>query len=453
MLYGLLKGLAVLALRWFYRDIEVIGLEAIPQTGPIILAVNHPNSVIDALAVVTTVPRRITLTAKATLFRIPGLGSLLRALHFVPLRRVVDEHAGGSAEATDRERNEAAFDAIVGVLSAGGAVLIFPEGRSHSESLMSPLKTGLARVALQAREAGGVRGIQIIAVGLTFDQKWRARSRLAVIIGESIDLDGWASTASASVPALMERVDVALRAVTLNFPTVDEAATVEEISRTLSALFDSPRPLGAPDRPLAEEVALIRRVAAARKSRDPEVESAAADLTARLRSFRSELKARGLAIGDLAIPTGLVPGARFVVREGLVIAGPGILALWGRINHALPLSLAARLAQHLSAGPEDPAMYTLGLALAFLAIAYAIQTTIVWRLAGPAWATAYLLTLPFFGIWDERFRDRMRRAAKRVRGFWHLRLDPSLQPRLMQEAATLRADALRIEELARGRMA
>ena len=55
--YALLRALAGIALRWYYRDIHVEGLERIPRHRPLILAVNHPNALVDALLVAWVVPR------------------------------------------------------------------------------------------------------------------------------------------------------------------------------------------------------------------------------------------------------------------------------------------------------------------------------------------------------------------------------------------------------------
>jgi 1-acyl-sn-glycerol-3-phosphate acyltransferase len=36
----ILRALGRLALRWFYRDVEVIGMERVPVDGPVLLASN-----------------------------------------------------------------------------------------------------------------------------------------------------------------------------------------------------------------------------------------------------------------------------------------------------------------------------------------------------------------------------------------------------------------------------
>jgi len=127
-MYALLRALAGIALRWFYRSIQVEGRERISRRGPILFVVNHPNALVDAMLVGWAVPRRVLLTAKATIFRNPLGAMLLRWVGVVPLRRASDEKA---KRETDRSRNDDTFLAVRKALQLGGAVLIFPEGKSH----------------------------------------------------------------------------------------------------------------------------------------------------------------------------------------------------------------------------------------------------------------------------------------------------------------------------------
>ena len=50
-MYVLLRAIAGIALRWYYRDIHVEGLDRIPRRRPLLFVVNHPNAFVDALLV------------------------------------------------------------------------------------------------------------------------------------------------------------------------------------------------------------------------------------------------------------------------------------------------------------------------------------------------------------------------------------------------------------------
>jgi 1-acyl-sn-glycerol-3-phosphate acyltransferase len=155
MIYVLLRWVSGIALHWFYDDISIVGAEKIPVGGPLLIAANHQNALVDSLIVGWLVPRRIAMTAKATLTDNPLTAILFQTLHVVPLRRVSDEVSKQNGFPLDRSRNAQAFEEIFKLLERNGALLIFPEGKSHNEAGLEPLKTGLARVALQASNERG----------------------------------------------------------------------------------------------------------------------------------------------------------------------------------------------------------------------------------------------------------------------------------------------------------
>src|SRR6185295_4782888 len=162
--------------------------------------------------------RRVLLTAKATLFEHPLLAPLLRQVGVVPLRRAADERtaaqrAAAATGAISATRNDDAFQAVREALGLEGAVLVFPEGISHDRPELAPLKTGAARMAIDARSAG-IRGVAILSIGLVYERKEAPGSRVLVRIGQPIDIDRWfveATTPDAS--SLTAQIDEALRLV------------------------------------------------------------------------------------------------------------------------------------------------------------------------------------------------------------------------------------------------
>jgi hypothetical protein len=108
------------------------------------------------------------------------------------LRRTSDELRNASTTTIDRTRNVGAFKQLLTVLRKSGAVLIFPEGKSHNENGLEPLKTGLARLALEARTESSVEGLKILPLGLVFEDKGTPGTLAAAHVGEAIDMDVWA---------------------------------------------------------------------------------------------------------------------------------------------------------------------------------------------------------------------------------------------------------------------
>ena len=185
MIQRLARWLSGIGLHWFYSDIRITGLDRIPLHGPILVAMNHQNALVDAMLALDVVPREVRITAKATLGDTVAGAALMKAAHIVPLSRASDR-----AVAHDPLRNRRSFEAIIEELRADGAVLVFPEGTSHNDPELAPLRTGLARVALRAREAN-VHGIRIVPIGTTFADKAEPNTVVSVQIGEPISMDDW----------------------------------------------------------------------------------------------------------------------------------------------------------------------------------------------------------------------------------------------------------------------
>lgn len=191
MIYRILKWIAGIALHWFYGEVQVTGHVELPADAPLLIAANHQNALVDSLIIGWMLPRRVAMTAKATLTRNPFIGALFKLAGVVPLRRVSDEVQIRGRKQFDPSRNSAAFEEILNVLAARGAVLIFPEGKSHNGSGLEPLKTGLARLALQARDERAVKNVIIVPVGLVFQDKGTPDSGVTAQIGEPIRMDLW----------------------------------------------------------------------------------------------------------------------------------------------------------------------------------------------------------------------------------------------------------------------
>jgi hypothetical protein len=165
------------------------------------------------------------MTAKATLTENPLIALLFRMLGVVPLRRISDEVRKSTGASVDRSRNTEAFREIMDVLERRGAVLIFPEGKSHNELGLEPLRSGLARLALQARNERSIPGVRILPVGLVFENKGVPGTIAGVNIAEPIEIDSWPNDDHV---ALTDEIAVRLR-------RVSEEATIPEPEAPITA--------------------------------------------------------------------------------------------------------------------------------------------------------------------------------------------------------------------------
>jgi len=449
MLYALLRGIAGLALRWFYRRIDVEGVERLPKNGPLLLVVNHPNALVDAMVVGWAIPRRIVLTAKATLFENPGLARLLDWIGVVPLVRSSDAKRQAGDRPVDPKRNARAFGALRAVLRRGGTVLIFPEGISHDAPSLAPLRTGAARIALEARDEAGVRDLHIVPVGLTFERKDAPRSRVLVQVGQAIALDRWPNEGDGAVAKLTAEIESRLRAVTLNYDSADDATRARALATILaSALRDGTEPVGSTPS-LRMEVSLEQRIESARlallRTNDEPLRRRADSLVHALADFQESLSRHGVAIEDVNVSPAGRHAAPFVLRESWTIALGGPVAIWGAINHWIPFHGARIIPRRSVESASDPAMRTILAGTALVLAFYAAQGILVAAFVGRLAALVYLASLPLAADVNLVFRERLRAAVRRARTYFLFRGRPKLRARLQADLQGLRTEAAEIE--------
>ena len=126
---------------WLSARPRFEGLEHIPREGGVVIAANHISHIdpiYSGLAVhlARRVPRFL---AKDSLWRVPGLGALLRATQQIPVFR-------GSADAKSSLR------AGTAALEQGKVLVVYPEGTISRDPAHWPMhaRTGVARLALGA---------------------------------------------------------------------------------------------------------------------------------------------------------------------------------------------------------------------------------------------------------------------------------------------------------------
>lgn len=206
-----LRVLARAACRTYYRDVNVVGEERIPASGPIIFVGNHGNGLIDPALAMGFLPQ-VRFLAKATLWKHPFVSLFVRLAAAIPVQRRRDRGA-------EMRRNVDAFRAARIHLALGGRLCIFPEGMSHDEPGLQRMKTGSARIALETVMGRPDLGLAIVPFGLSFSARDRFRSRVGMVIGDPIPVTsaGGEGVDWGEVEALTAEIERGLTEVTLNY--------------------------------------------------------------------------------------------------------------------------------------------------------------------------------------------------------------------------------------------
>lgn len=444
-LYGPLRTLIRALLGVFFRRVRTTGEELLPPDGPLLLVGNHPNSLLDPAVLIVATERPVLFAAKEDLFDNPGLRPILRGVGAVPIRRRIAADGKVDAAAISapvRVDNSAAFTAMHGLLAAGGAIGIFPEGLSHDEAQLQPLRTGAARLALATPI--GSAPLPIVPVGLNYSAPKRFRSNVLVRYGPPIWIDdirreAFAADAKAAGRALTEEIDLALRALTINAEDWDTLRVLETVRRLYQP----------PGLSLEARVELARRFAAGYEQvRDrPDVRA----LFDAVRQFRERLDAIDLGERDLAqdwrFRTVL---ARFWRRSGRALLWLP-LALPGLLLH-LPAALLAGLVGRLATPRRDVVATTkLLVGLALVVATWVACAVLLWQygtqppLTLALWQVAALLPLLPLSGWAalrlvERYADARELLLSMVAYLRYRREVAALRrERRLLEAAVVRA--------------
>lgn len=179
LLYRLVRPLARLSLRTFYRKIDMIGVENIPREGAVILAANHPTTFIEPCIMACFQRRELHFLVRGDFFKKPVFAWLLRQLNQLPVYRLKD---GGFQ---NLKQNYATFKANFESLSRRETIMVLAEGRCIHEKRLRPLRKGTARVALGALDHDpNLPEVWVVPVGVNFTYADRARSTVMVRCGE-----------------------------------------------------------------------------------------------------------------------------------------------------------------------------------------------------------------------------------------------------------------------------
>ena len=164
---------------------EWLGRDNIPQSGPVIFAVNHVSHA-DPLIVahfIYDLPRKPRFLAKDSLFRTPVVKWVLRGAKQIPVYR-------GTRDAS------ASLAAARAALSEGDGVIIYPEGTTTKDPDLWPMqpKTGLARLALETKAPVipiAQWGAHRLFDAQTRKLRLRFRTPITVVAGPPVDLSAY----------------------------------------------------------------------------------------------------------------------------------------------------------------------------------------------------------------------------------------------------------------------
>ncbi len=383
----------------YYRRHSLGG--RVPTEGPLILVANHSNGLVDPVVVARSVGRNPVLLAKEPIFSIPVIGWMARAAGAIPVYRAVD--------GADTSRNQDMFREVHAALGRGEAVCLFPEGLSHNRPGLQPLKTGAARMALGAEAERNFRlGVRVVPIGMTYRDKTRFRSALAVEIGQAVAAAPyrslWERDPRAAARELTAEIESAMRQVTLNLRAWEDLPLLQLAGR----IWGGKR---------VHTVQRLRVFAAAAERVDSRFPERLHELRSQLLRFSRRLDRLGLDAHhlDARYPPGRI--LYFVLRNlaALLIGLP--VALAAGLLYA-PASLAVRaIRRQVHPSADIVATVNILAGLVCFPLWHLVLLWLAWEVLSPLGCLLAAALFPFAAFYAHGFLARRREAWHEARTF------------------------------------
>ena len=404
----LIHAIISIALRLFFRRIEAVNVENVPPDGAIIFVLNHPNGLVDPALVFVSLPRRVSFLAKSTLYDTTFGAFILRTFEILPIFRRIDADA-------KTQSNAVTFDNCFELLERGRCIAVFPEGVSHDETKLLPIKTGAARIALGAAEriqnskfkiqnsgfevrdsnlsenlnspiTTNYSSLKILPVGLYYTSKTAFRSEVLIRYGaafkvEPVALDENDEPPREAVYALNAKIEKALHEVTLNLENASELDAVLKAEALFSSVYENlifkqtlTQTFGRLQN-LAAKYALLER-------NDPQKMS---ELNRKIERYENKLKTSGVTTESLSV---LQHPARYVFRYLilrvvlLILLAP--FAVAGAVIHSPAYLFSSLLGKIFKTHDTDAAgsSSTIIAAIGLMPLTWVLTSLICWYFFG-----------------------------------------------------------------------
>jgi 1-acyl-sn-glycerol-3-phosphate acyltransferase len=404
--YRLLKIYAVFVHWVFYRRIETKFRERIPKDRPVLLAPNHQNALMDAMAPLLTSRRDPVFLARADIFKNKFIAGILRFLKILPVYRIRD----GAGELG---KNEAVFQEAMDVLTRKRSpVCIMPEGNHGNKRRLRPLVKGIFRVAFQAQEKYGEQpGVVIVPVGLDYSKYTIFRGKLFIQFGEHIEVNeyypAYLENQAKTINVIRKRLAGEMRKYMIDIQSEGHY----EMYMTLRSVYNDEMR----KRTGREKNTLYNRLVADQRmiGKLYEVEQGGSEKIGTLdklcRTYRE-------GVEDLGMRDWLFKRSGYS-WIALLLAGVCMLALlpvflYGAVTNYFPYWLPAKISKKLK-DPQFHSTFKFVIGLILFPLYYLILLIPVWIFIDPGWIKwTFLGSLPVTGffahayfIWFKKLRS------------------------------------------------
>jgi len=167
---------------FYFKKINLVGIENIPKKRAILFVSNHQNALIDPLLIGATTPRELNFLTRADIFNKPLVKALLSSVNMLPIYRMGDGM-------NSLHKNEEIFQKCYDILGKNGTVLIFPEGNHNIKKRVRILSKGFTRIVFGALENNPDLELVVVPIGINYTNAKRYASSVSIHFGKPISVN------------------------------------------------------------------------------------------------------------------------------------------------------------------------------------------------------------------------------------------------------------------------
>ncbi|RPD49352.1 glycerol acyltransferase [Hymenobacter sediminis] len=442
LFYTVMKPLVQVALRVFFRRLEVRHPERLRMRGPLLITSNHPNTLMDPLVAAVNRRQPIAFLAKSTFFKNPISRAIMESGNSIPIYRRQDLDTGAETltPAQLEAQNEKAFGRCYDYFDKGGTIMIFPEGTSVSERRLRPLKTGAARIALGAEARHDFKlGLHILPLGINYFDPQRFRSDVFMDLAEPIRVADYAAQyqqdPEAAADVLTEEIRRRMESCLIITRTDEEDELITQVERTFGQHL-----IQDDEETLYDNFQLSRVLLKAVRFFEEHDAGRLHELQTKVHAYHLELQRLRLTDEALETRPGGSSRATRALVAGLRLVLGAPFYLYGVINNYVPYIIPSMIARRATKDVEFVAPIMLVTGMLTFTLAYAGQTALVYHFTQSwIWALLYLLSLPLSGFYALSYWGNLASRIRRLRAL-HLfrRQRPVVEGLLRQRTELIR---------------
>ncbi len=433
MLYHIFKYLFLFIVNVFFRRIHVKHQDRVPENGPVILAANHPNTMMDPILVALLSGRNPHFLGKSTLFNTGIAKRFFRSVHVLPVYRKEDAEQ-------EMGKNAQVFEKCFESLEQGNALVIMPEGISQMDGTLHEIKTGTARIGLGAEFKNAFElGVQIIPAGINYSSPTEFFSDVHCRFGRPIHLSDYHDLFLKDEYEAVYQVTNQIRDALEKLTTTVESSETAQVLENLSSIYklDLAVDQGLQDELKQHDFSVTRGMADAINWYSKHYPEAFKVLNRQMTSYLAKIE--GLELRDDLLST--ARGQKTFARRALGLIGVILglpIYIWGIFNNFLPYRIPALLVKKLDTSLEY--LSSIKMLSGFLAFGlfYTLQGLLFWFLTlSGLWTTLYLISILPAGRFALFYHDTMQRYRQHLRIFTLFVKRKTLMYEIIQERMAL----------------